>query len=160
VQQPGRFGPEEKDMIKIPIRVLIVDDEVDFVDMLSLRLEEAGEKVVPAYSGRECLEILKKLQIDVVILDIKMPGMDGIQTLREIKKNFPLVEVIMLTGHGTTETAVEGMKLGAFDYLLKPTEFHELLDKLENARKRKDEQEERIRKAEAKLLLRKSGEIF
>ena len=147
-------------MIKIPIRVLIVDDEVDFVDMLSLRLEEAGEKVVPAYSGRECLEILKKLQIDVVILDIKMPGMDGIQTLREIKKNFPLVEVVMLTGHGTTETAVEGMKLGAFDYLLKPTEFHELLDKLENARKRKDEQEERIRKAEAKLLLRKRGEIF
>ena len=66
----------------------------------------------------------------------------------------------MLTGHGTTETAVEGMKLGAFDYLLKPTDFNELLDKLENARKRKDEQEERIRKAEVKLLLRKSGEIF
>ena len=147
-------------MIKIPIRVLIVDDEVDFVEMLSLRLEEAGEKVVPAYNGRECLEILKKLDIDVVILDIKMPGMDGIQTLKEIKKGFPLVEVIMLTGHGTTETAVEGMKLGAFDYLLKPTDFQDLLEKLENARKRKDEQEERIRKAEAKLLLRKSGEIF
>jgi DNA-binding NtrC family response regulator len=147
-------------MIKIPTRVLIVDDEVDFVEMLSLRLEGAGEKVVPTYSGRECLEILKKLEIDVVILDIKMPGMDGIQTLREIKKGFPLVEVIMLTGHGTTETAVEGMKLGAFDYLLKPTDFRDLLDKLENARKRKDEQEERIRKAEAKLLLRKSGEIF
>ena len=158
--QPGRLGQEEKDMIKIPIRVLIVDDEIDFVEMLSLRLEEAGERVVPAYNGRECLEILKKLEIDVVILDIKMPGMDGIQTLREIKKNFPLVEVIMLTGHGTTETAVEGMKLGAFDYLLKPTDFNELLDKLENARKRKDEQEERIRKAEVKLLLRKSGEIF
>ena len=147
-------------MIKIPIRVLIVDDEVDFVEMLSLRLEEAGEKVVPAYNGRECLEILKKLDIDVVILDIKMPGMDGIQTLKEIKKGFPLVEVIMLTGHGTTETAVEGMKMGAFDYLLKPTDFHDLLEKLENARKRKDEQEERIRKAEAKLLLRKSGGIF
>lgn len=147
-------------MIKIPIKVLIVDDEVDFVEMLSLRLKEAGEKVIPAYSGRECLESLKKLETDVVILDIKMPGMDGIQTLREIKKSFPLVEVIMLTGHGTTETAVEGMKLGAFDYLLKPTDFHELLDKLEKARKRKDEQEERIRKAEARLLLRKSGEIF
>jgi DNA-binding NtrC family response regulator len=125
-----------------------------------LRLEEAGEKVVPAYNGRECLEILKKLDIDVVILDIKMPGMDGIQTLKEIKKGFPLVEVIMLTGHGTTETAVEGMKMGAFDYLLKPTDFHDLIDKLENARKRKDEQEERIRKAEEKLLLRKSGGIF
>jgi DNA-binding NtrC family response regulator len=153
-------GQEKRDMIKIPIRVLIVDDEVDFVEMLSLRLEEAGEKVVPAYSGRECLAILKKQEIDVVILDIKMPGMDGIQTLKEIKKGFPLVEVVMLTGHGTTETAVEGMKMGAFDYLLKPTDFHDLLEKLENARKRKDEQEERIRKAEAKLLLRKSGGIF
>ena len=158
--QAGGLGQGERDMIKIPIRVLIVDDEVDFVEMLSLRLEEAGEKVVPAYNGRECLEILKKLDIDVVILDIKMPGMDGIQTLKEIKKGFPLVEVIMLTGHGTTETAVEGMKMGAFDYLLKPTDFHDLLEKLENARKRKDEQEERIRKAEAKLLLRKSGGIF
>jgi DNA-binding NtrC family response regulator len=159
LQTDGR-GQEESDMIKIPTKVLIVDDEVDFVEMLSLRLEEADEKVVPAYNGRECLEILNKLDIDVVILDIKMPGMDGIQTLREIKKSFPLVEVIMLTGHGTTETAVEGMKLGAFDYLLKPTDFQDLLEKLENARKRKDEQEERIRKAEAKLLLRKSGEIF
>ena len=156
----GGRGPEESDMIKIPIKILIVDDELDFVEMLSLRLEEAGEKVVPAYNGREGLEILNKLDIDVVILDIKMPGMDGIQALREIKKSFPLVEVIMLTGHGTTETAVEGMKLGAFDYLLKPTDFQDLLEKLENARKRKDEQEERIRKAEAKLLLRKSGEIF
>ena len=147
-------------MIKIPARVLIVDDEVDFVEMLSLRLSETGEKVTPAYNGRECIEVLGKTDIDVVILDIKMPGMDGIQTLKEIKKYFPLVEVIMLTGHGTTETAVEGMKLGAFDYLLKPADFRELLEKLEGARKRKEEQEERIRKAEARLLLRKSGGVF
>jgi len=146
-------------MIKIPTRVLLVDDEVDFVEMLSLRLNEVGEKVTPAYSGRECLEILGQKSIDVVILDIRMPGMDGIETLREIKKRFPLVEVMMLTGHGTTETAVEGMKLGAFDYLMKPADFDEMLLKLENARKRKDEQEERIRKAEARLLLRKSGDI-
>jgi len=146
-------------MIKIPTRVLLVDDEVDFVEMLTLRLNEVGERVTPAYSGRECLEILGQKAIDVVILDIRMPGMDGIETLREIKKRFPLVEVMMLTGHGTTETAVEGMKLGAFDYLMKPADFDELLLKLENARKRKDEQEERIRKAEAKLLLRKSGDI-
>jgi len=103
---------------------------------------------------------LENTHIDVVILDIKMPGMDGIQTLREIKKRFPLVEVIMLTGHGSTETAVEGMKLGAFDYLLKPADFSDLSTKLEGARKRKDEQEERIRKAEAKLLARKSGGFF
>jgi DNA-binding NtrC family response regulator len=85
--------------------------------------------------------------------------MDGIATLKEIKKGFPLVEVIMLTGHGTTESAVQGMKLGAFDYLLKPANFGELAAKLEAARKRKDEQAERIRKAEVKLLLRKSGDI-
>ena len=146
-------------MIKTPTRVLLVDDEKDFVEMLSLRLNELGEKVVEAYSGKECLEMLGKKDIDVVILDIKMPGMDGIETLKEIKKGFPLVEVIMLTGHGTTETAVEGMKLGAFDYLLKPADFNDLRTKLVAARKRKDEQEERIRKAEARLLLRKSGNI-
>jgi len=147
-------------MVKIPTKVLIVDDEKDFVEMLSLRLNEIGEKVTPAYSGQEGLETLEKASIDVVILDIKMPGMDGIETLREIKKRFPLVEVIMLTGHGSTETAVEGMKMGAFDYLMKPADFDDLTAKMEAARKRKEEQEERIRKAESKLLLRKSGGIF
>ena len=147
-------------MIKIPTRVLLVDDEKDFVEMLSLRLNEVGEKVTTAYSGQECLETLENKEIDVVILDIKMPGMDGMETLREIKKRFPLVEVIMLTGHGSTETAVEGMKMGAFDYLMKPADFDDLTIKLEAARKRKDEQEERIRKAESKLLVRKSGGIF
>jgi len=146
-------------MIKIPTKVLLVDDEQDFVEMLSLRLNEMGEKITVAYSGREGLDTLEKTGIDVVILDIKMPGMDGIETLREIKKKFPLVEVIMLTGHGSTETAVEGMKLGAFDYLMKPADFADLSTKLEAARKRKDEQEERIRKAEVKLLLRRSGDI-
>ena len=146
-------------MIKIPIRVLIVDDEKDFVEMLSLRLEEAGESVTSAFSGEACLDILGKKDIDVVLLDIKMPGMDGITALRKIKKRFPLVEVIMLTGHGTTESAVDGMKLGAFDFLLKPARFDELTDKLKAARKRRDRHAERIRKAEAKLLLRKSGDI-
>ena len=144
-------------MIKIPTKVLLVDDEEDFVEMLSLRLQELGEKVSIAYSGQEGLDALANTPVDVVILDIKMPGMDGIETLKEIKKHFPLVEVIMLTGHGSTETAVEGMKLGAFDYLMKPADFGDLSAKLEGARKRKDEQEERIRKAEVKLLVRKSG---
>lgn len=147
-------------MVKIPIRILLVDDEEDFVEMLALRLEELGEKVIPAYNGRQCIETLEKEAVDVVILDIKMPGMDGMQTLKEIKRKFPLVEVIMLTGHGTAQTAVEGMKVGAFDYLLKPADFEDLASKLENARKRKEEQEERIRQAEAKLLLRRSGGIF
>ena len=144
-------------MVKIPTKILLVDDEKDLIEMLSLRLQETGEKVKSAYSGQECLETLDKNNIDVVILDIKMPGMDGIETLKEIRKRFPLVEVIMLTGHGSTETAVEGMKLGAFDYLLKPADFSDLSQKLEAARKRKDEQEERIRMAEARSLLRKTG---
>jgi DNA-binding NtrC family response regulator len=146
-------------MIKIPTRILVVDDEKDFVEMLSLRLEESGEKVSVAYDGQECLDALAQQSndIDVVILDIRMPGMDGIDVLREIKKRFPLIEVIMLTGHGTTESAVAGMKLGAYDYLLKPADFEELSRKLEGARKRKDEQEERIRQAEAKLLVRRTG---
>ena len=144
-------------MIKIPTKILIVDDEKDFVEMLSLRLNEVGEKVTPAHSGQECLEKLESNNIDVVILDIKMPGMDGLETLKEIKKRFPLVEVIMLTGHGTTESAVAGMKTGAFDYLLKPADFKDLSLKLKAARNRKDEQEERIRKAEEKLLLRRVG---
>jgi len=147
-------------MIKIPTKVLLVDDEEDFAEMLSLRLKELGEKVVIAHSGREGLDTLAKTGIDVVILDIKMPGMDGIETLREIKKQYPIIEVILLTGHGSTETAVEGMKLGAFDYLMKPADFSDLAAKLEGARKRKDEQEERIRKAEAKLLVRRSGGAF
>ena len=119
-------------MIKIPAKVLIVDDEKDFVEMFSLRLTAQGEKVSTAYSGKDALTLLGKV---------------------------PIVEVILLTGHGSTETVVEGMKLGAFDYLMKPADFDEIKLKLENARKRKDEQEERIRKAEVRLLLRRSGDI-
>ncbi|CCK80104.1 sigma-54-dependent transcriptional regulator [Desulfobacula toluolica] len=146
-------------MIKIPAKVLIVDDEKDFVEMFSLRLEQQGEKVSTAYSGNEALKALEKGGIDVVFLDIRMPGMDGIETLKQIKKLYPIVEVIMLTGHGSTETAVDGMKLGAFDYLMKPADFEDIKIKLENARKRKDEHEERIRQAEVRLLLRRSGDV-
>ena len=111
--------------------VLLVDDEVPFVETMTKRLSRRQLMVLPAYSGREALEKLKKNAVDVVILDVKMPGMDGIETLREIKKAHPLVEVIMLTGHATVETAVEGMRLGAFDYLMKPCEIDELLAKVD-----------------------------
>ena len=146
-------------MIKIPTNILLVDDERDFVEILAMRLEEAGERVKQAFDGQMCLDILKTELIDVVILDIKMPGLDGIQTLRKIKILYPLVEVILLTGHGTTETAIEGMKLGAFDYLLKPADFDDLQDKLAGAKKKKEEQDERIRKAEARRLIRRGGNI-
>lgn len=145
-------------MPKLPIIILLVDDERDFVEMLSLRLGEEGHIVRQAYSGQEALASLEEKEPDVVILDIKMPGMDGIEALKTIKARYPLVEVILLTGHGAVDTAVEGLKSGAFDYLLKPADYEDLLAKLEAARQRKTEQEERIRKAEARSIMRRSGD--
>jgi DNA-binding NtrC family response regulator len=99
-------------------------------------------------------------ETDVVILDIKMPGMDGIETLKQIKARHPVVEVILLTGHGAVDTAVKGLKAGAFDYLLKPADFDELTAKLEAARRQKDERAERLRAAKARALMRRSGGLF
>jgi len=143
-------------MFRRPTQIMVVDDEKAFTEMLVLTLREMEEDAEMAFSGKECLEMLAETSIDVVILDIKMPGMDGIETLKEIKKRFPLVEVIMLTGHGTIQTSVKGMKLGAFDYLLKPPDFDALLRKVTDARERKDQHEDRIRLAENQALLRES----
>jgi DNA-binding NtrC family response regulator len=143
-------------MFITPSHILLVDDEEDFLEMLSLRLKESGESVLTANSGRRCLSILEKEEVDVIILDVKMPEMDGLETLQEIRKRHPLIEVIMLTGHGTIHTAVQGMKLGAFDFLLKPADFSVLLEMLKQARQRKRDHAERIQKAEAAMLLRRS----
>ena len=139
--------------------ILLVDDEPDIRDVLSLSLSDMGYRVYEAENGNQALRIFRDVQPSMVMTDIKMPGMDGIQTLRKIKMTYPLVEVILLTGHGTTETAIEGMKLGAFDYLLKPADFNELTTILAGAKKKKAEQDERIRKAEARRLLRRGGNI-
>jgi DNA-binding response OmpR family regulator len=153
-------------MTKLPVSILVVDDERDFVEILSLRLSDAGHKVRSAYSGQEALSILAETEgdalpeIDVVILDIKMPGMDGIETLKQIKARHPVVEVILLTGHGAVETSVKGLKSGAFDYLLKPADFDELTDKIEAARQQKEAHAERLRAAEARALMRRSGGLF
>jgi DNA-binding NtrC family response regulator len=143
-------------MFKTPSYIMLVDDEEDFVEMLSLRLKEIDQNVISAYSGEECLKKLDTADIDVIVLEVKMPGMDGIETLKEVKKRRPLVEVIMLTGHGTIDAAVQGMKLGAYDFLFKPADFDEFYDKLNRARQRKQEHVERIRKAEAATLLHRS----
>ncbi|MDY6838609.1 MAG: response regulator [Thermodesulfobacteriota bacterium] len=126
-------------------RILIVDDEKEFVDSLAERLSMRDYDVTTSLSGEEATEKVKGYNFDVVILDVAMPGMDGIAALREIKKLKPLTEVLMLTGNATVETAVEGMKLGALDYVLKPCEIDELVAKIDRGYDRKAEQEERIR---------------
>jgi DNA-binding NtrC family response regulator len=115
---------------------MLVDDEVSFVEILAKRLIKRNIKTITAFSGEEGLDTLKTNQnIDVILLDVKMPGIDGLETLKEIKTASPLIEVIMLTGHATIELAIEGMKLGAFDFLMKPCDFNELATKVEEAAK-------------------------
>ncbi len=137
------------------ISVLLVDDEREFLETLLKRLLKRGVKATGVNSGEDALKILKETPPDVVVLDVRMQGMDGMQTLREIKKIRPLVEVIMLTGHANMEVAVEGMEAGAFDYLLKPADFDELLYKLEDAFKRKKIQEQKITRLEEEKDLEK-----
>ena len=96
-------------------------------------------------SGEDALEFLDKHPMDVVVLDVKMPGIDGIQTLREIKQQYPLVEVIMLTGHANVEVAIQGMEIGAFDYLMKPMAIDDLVYKIQDAYKKKSIHEEKIK---------------
>ncbi len=141
--------------------VLIVDDEKDFVETTVNRLIKRNIEAVGVTSGEEALELVKKRLFDVVVMDIKMPGgMDGIETLREMKKVRPLLEVLLLTGHGSVETSIEGMKLGAFDYLLKPVSLEELLVKLGHAFEKKSEHEQKIRKAKIKDLIRFPGRVI
>jgi len=139
------------------VKVMIVDDEIEFVEMLAARLEAREFAVATAGSGSEALAKLRDQGVDVVILDVVMPGQDGVETLGEIKKINPLTEVIMLTGHATVETAIEGMKRGAFDYLMKPTETEDLVAKIKKARERKAEQEDRIKQAEIKEIIGRKG---
>ena len=138
--------------------ILLVDDEVSFVETLSKRLDRRNLKVLSAFGGQEALDILTKNRtLDVVILDVKMPDMDGIETLRKIKKDFPLMEVIMLTGHATVETAIEGMKLGAFDYLMKPCDIEKIVLKVEEATRKKRDHLEKIKEAQVRETLSKHG---
>lgn len=133
--------------------ILLVDDEIPFVDTMIKRLTKRNMDVLPAYGGEEALKKLKEnKRVEVVILDVKMPGMDGIETLKEIKKAFPLVEVIMLTGHATVESAIDGMKLGAFDYLMKPSDIDVLVEKVTDAAAAKRRHEEKIIEAQMRKI--------
>ena len=116
-----------------PIRLLIVDDEVGFVNILAKRLSRRNMEVTSAYTGTEAIQILRKQDFDVAVLDLKMEEMDGIEVLKIFKKMDPKMVVIMLTGHGSEQAAREGIEFGAFDYLTKPCELEELLAKIREA---------------------------
>lgn len=119
------------------IKVLHIDDEVDFAASLGRRLERRGITVTAAASGQEALNVLAEDEVDVILLDIKMPGMDGIKTLGSIKRDHPMIEVIMLTGHANTDIVISSLAMGAYDYLVKPAEFKEILGKIEGAAQRR-----------------------
>jgi DNA-binding NtrC family response regulator len=141
--------------------VLIVDDEVQFVETLAKRLRKRGVKVASAHSGQAALDALESggaTRTDVVILDVKMPVMDGLETLTALKNQHPLIEVIMLTGHATVESAIEGMKHGAFDYLMKPCDLDVLMTKLNEAASKKRDHETKILEARASLISLRRGD--
>jgi two-component system NtrC family sensor kinase len=136
------------------IRLLLVDDEDDFRQTLAKRLTKKGIPPEQAESGETALSILEKKQMDVVVLDVKMPGMHGIEVLEHIKKKHPRTEVIFLTGHAATQDGVDGIKRGAFDYLSKPVEFEHLLSKIKQAYDKVVREEEKRREAEFRKKMR------
>jgi signal transduction histidine kinase len=130
------------------IRLVIVDDEARFREAISKRLDRRGIRVRAAGNGPECLSLLEESPADVVVSDVKMPGMDGLALLQQIRERYPDTQVILLTGHATTADGVAGIKSGAFDYLTKPVEFDHLLSKIRQAHETVLWQEERRKEAE------------
>lgn len=115
------------------IRVLLVDDEKEFIDALAQRLEIRGFEVKTVYSGLEAIKIIPNLDFDVVVLDIKMPGMEGLEVLGKIKNIKPEVEVVMLTAHGSLEEAMQAMKKDAHDFIMKPASIDVIIEKIKTA---------------------------
>ncbi|RJP60233.1 MAG: response regulator [Deltaproteobacteria bacterium] len=134
--------------MKIP-RILLVDDEVAFANNILKLLSKRGYDVIAVNDGASAIRTIGEKEFDVVILDMKMPGMDGIATLKEIKKKEPLAEVVILTGHGSVESGIEGMQLGAFDFVMKPVSIDDLHEKVCQAYQRKLIEEERVKQQES-----------
>ena len=122
---------------ELEAKVLLVDDEQDFLETLSNRLEMRGLKVSAVTSGEQAVSEAKTQDYDAIVVDLSMPGIDGLETLKRIKADNPNAEIIMLTGHGSIQSGVEAMKLGAGDFLQKPVELSELMDKIGEAKSKK-----------------------
>ncbi|OGR22293.1 MAG: two-component system response regulator [Desulfobacterales bacterium RIFOXYA12_FULL_46_15] len=134
------------------LKMMLVDDEERYLQTTAKLIEKKGYEVLTAGSGEEALEKLRVQTVHVVVLDMKMPGMDGNETLKAIKAMYPLVEVIMLTGHATVDSAIDGLRNGAFDYLMKPADLDQILEKSLDAFEKRQRIEEKIRVAQMKIL--------
>ena len=139
------------------IKLLLVDDEKDFIESLAERLQLRDFDVKTALNGDDAIKLVSEHEFDVIILDVKMPGKSGIETLKEIKNINQLSQVIMLTGHATVESAIQGMKLGAYDYIMKPTVTEDLIKLINKAYKIVEEHRDRIRRAEIDNIVKKHG---
>lgn len=141
------------------LKLLLVDDEDRFLKTTQKLLARIGYDVLIASGGLDALALLKDHAVHVVVLDVKMPGMDGIATLKEIKRQFPLVEVIMLTGHATVDSAIEGLQSGATDYLMKPVDPEVLIEKALSAYLKRKRIDEKIRTAKAGKPIQPAGNM-
>jgi DNA-binding NtrC family response regulator len=131
------------------LKALIVDDEADFLETLIKRMKKRRLDVTGVTGAGQALALLAAEPFDVVVLDVRMPEMDGITLLQQIKERYALTEVIMLTGHASMEVAVRGMELGAFDYLMKPVDIDELIYKLQDAYQKRLLQQQKIKEIES-----------
>jgi len=142
---------------KLKARVLLVDDEKEFIGTLSDRLEVRGLKVSCATDGFKALDLIDNQDFDVIVLDLAMPGMDGLETLKKIKNKDPDAEIIMLSGHGTLKSGVEAMRLGAEDFLEKPVDLNDLLEKISEATDKRILLRKKQSKAEIASILKSKG---
>ena len=140
-----------------PDKVLLVDDEVEFVGTLAKRMEIRGLSVEIANSGSEALEKVARDVFDAIVLDVRMPGMDGIETLKRLREVQPELQIMLLTGHGTVQTAVEATRLGAIDVLEKPTDIEVLIGKIKEARAQRLMLAEQKSREDIEDILRRSG---
>lgn len=138
-------------------KVLLVDDDAEFLEVMGERLKSRGTEVYTASSAREALDLIDKQSFDAVILDLQMPGIDGIDTLKKIKEKREELQVILLTGHGTVEKAVESIKIGAMDFLEKPADFEALNEKIKKAKKKKLLVMDEMNKEKMMEMLRRFG---
>jgi DNA-binding NtrC family response regulator len=137
--------------------VLLVDDEEQFLDTLSQRLELRGIKVDTVTGGEEAMDKITDKKFDAIVLDLVMPGIDGIETLKRLKEKNPDIQIIMLTGKATVKKGIEAMKLGAEDFLEKPVDLNVLMEKIKKATHNKMLLVEKSRQEEVKKILKKKG---